>query len=148
MSTDEVTEIEVASLVHDIGKLAVPAEILSRPGALSEEEFALMRVHTTSGFMILKDTFPWPVAQAVLQHHERMDGSGYPKGLPCDDICAAARIIAVADVVEAMSSHRPYRPALGIDAAMAEIAAHGERYDPDVVTACLNLYESGSIVWE
>ena len=149
LSNDEIAGVEMAGVVHDIGKLAVPAEILSKPGALSELEFALVKTHAKAGYDILKGIdFPWPVADAVLQHHERMDGSGYPEGLHGADICATARILAVADVVEAMSSHRPYRPALGVEAAVAEIAGHSERYDPDVVMACLKLHESGRIVWQ
>jgi HD-GYP domain-containing protein (c-di-GMP phosphodiesterase class II) len=138
----------MSALVHDIGKLSVPAEILNKPGVLSANEFALIRQHPTAGFEILKDiAFPWPVAESVLQHHERMDGSGYPQGLLGDDICRTARILAVADAVEAMSSHRPYRPGLGIDAAIAEITDHPAKYDPDVVAACLRLHESGLIAW-
>lgn len=149
LSTDEVAGVEIAAVVHDIGKLGVPAEILSKPGALCEEEFAIVRRHSMAGYEILKGiAFPWPVAESVLQHHERIDGSGYPQGLRAADICADARILAVADVVEAMSSHRPYRPALGIDAAIAEIAGHPQKYDPDVVTACVRLYDSGRIIWQ
>lgn len=145
---DEVEGVEIAALLHDIGKMGVPAEILSKPGGLSKEQFALVRCHPTDGYEILKGIdFPWPVAEAVLQHHERMDGSGYPQGLRGDEIGVIARILAIADVVEAISSHRPYRPALGIQAAIAEISEHPEKYDQDVTAALLSLYESGRIPW-
>jgi PAS domain S-box-containing protein len=149
LSEDAIAGVEMASMVHDIGKLAVPAEILSKPGALTEQEYALVQCHSAAGYEILKGIdFPWPVAISVLQHHERMDGSGYPKALRGQEICLTARILAVADVVEAMSSHRPYRAALGLEAAVAEIFEHPEKYDPSVTTACRRLYESGRIVWE
>lgn len=148
LSDDEMMAVEMASVVHDIGKLGVPAEILNKPGNLSELEFRLIREHPVFGYEILKDIdFPWPVAKAVLQHHERVDGSGYPSGLKGDEICPTARIIALADVIEAMASHRPYRPALGVDAAVAEITSHADQYDANVVAACVRLYESGQIVW-
>lgn len=145
---DEVEGIEMAGLLHDVGKMSVPAEILSKPGGLSKEQFALVQCHPTDGYEILKGIdFPWPVAEAVLQHHERMDGSGYPQGLHGDEIGVTARILAVADVVAAVSSHRPYRPALGIEAAIAAIAEHPEEYDQDVTAALLSVYESGRIPW-
>jgi HD-GYP domain-containing protein (c-di-GMP phosphodiesterase class II) len=138
--------VEMAAVVHDIGKLSIPSEILTRPGELSALEFAFIHEHPTHGYDILKDIpFPWPVANIVLQHHERMDGSGYPAGLRGADILPLARLLAVADVVEAMATHRPYRPALGIDAAVAELSAEQAKYDPDVVAACLRLYERGEI---
>lgn len=147
-SAEEIAGIEMAGLVHDIGKLGIPTEILTKPGVLSAAEFALVREHPGFGYEILKDiAFPWPVAESVLQHHERMDGSGYPQGLRGDQIHITARILAVADVIEAMSSHRPYRPALGVPAAVAEVVGHPEQYDQGVVAALLNLYESGRIVW-
>jgi HD-GYP domain-containing protein (c-di-GMP phosphodiesterase class II) len=136
----------VASLIHDIGKIYAPAEVLSKPGALSELEFDLIKTHPQVGYDIMKTVeFPWPIARIVLQHHEMLDGSGYPNGLAGDDICLEARIIGVADAVEAMSSHRPYRPALGLDRAVAEISQkRGTRYDPEVVGACvLMLTEKG-----
>ena len=149
LSEDAIVGVEMTAMVHDIGKLAVPAEILSKPGALTEQEFALVQCHSEAGYEILKGIdFAWPVAISVLQHHERMDGTGYPQGLRGEDICLTARILAVADVVEAMSSHRPYRAALGLQAAVAEIFGHPEKYDSDVATACRRLYESGQIVWE
>ena len=148
LSKDAIEGIEMAAVVHDIGKIAVPAEILSKPGKLTDVEFALVQCHAAAGYEILKGIhFPWPVAIAVLQHHERMDGSGYPYGIRGDEISISARILSVADVVEAMSSHRPYRPALGVDAAVAELRAHSGKYDADVVDACVKLHDSGRIVW-
>ncbi len=134
--------IRLGGLIHDIGKIHLPAEILSKPGTLSSMEYELIKSHTRVGYDILKDiAFPWPVADIAHQHHERLDGSGYPQGLKGDEICPEARIVAVADVVEAMSSHRPYRPALGIDAALKEIEAkRGIWFDPDAVDACLRLF--------
>jgi PAS domain S-box-containing protein len=133
--------MRVIGFLHDLGKIAVPGEILSKPSRLSEYEFDLIKVHPQAGFNILKGIdFPWPVALAVLQHHERLDGSGYPHGLSGDDIIREAKILAVADVVEAMASHRPYRPALGLEQAMQEISQHqGVRYDAAVVQACLRV---------
>ena len=133
--------MRVMGFLHDLGKIAIPGEILSKPSRLSEYEFNLIKIHPQAGYDILKEIdFPWPVALAVLQHHERLDGSGYPHGLSGDDIILEARILAVADVVEAIASHRPYRPALGIDQAMTEISQHqGVLYDPAVVQACLRL---------
>jgi PAS domain S-box-containing protein/putative nucleotidyltransferase with HDIG domain len=148
LSPDEIAGVEMTAVVHDIGKLSVPAEILNKPGTLSELEFMLIRQHPHFGYEILKDiAFPWNVAEAVQQHHERMDGSGYPDGLKGDEICLSARILAVADVIEAMASHRPYRPALGVDAAVAEIVAHRQQYDPAVVDSVVRLYDAGRIVW-
>lgn len=128
--------------VHDVGKIGVPAEILTRPGQLREMEMAIVRAHASNGSDILKDIdFPWPVALMARQHHERWDGSGYPDGLKGEAILREARILAVADVVEAMATHRPYRPGLGVDAALAEIEKFaGIRYDPVVATACLKLF--------
>ena len=133
----------MASMIHDIGKIAVPAEILSKPTKLTDLEFDLIKTHSQSGYDILKDIeFPWPLADFVLQHHERMNGSGYPQGLKGDDILLEARIMAVADVVEAIASYRPYRPALGIDLALKEISGNkGILYDADAVDACLKLFQ-------
>jgi PAS domain S-box-containing protein len=143
---DTVDGIETAALVHDIGKLSVPAEILTKPGRLSDNEFELIKQHSQAGHDILKDIdFGWPVADVVLQHHERMDGSGYPNGSSGEDISMAARVVALADVVEAMASHRPYRPALGLDRAVAEIREHPAKYDRLVSEAFMRLYESGRI---
>jgi integral membrane sensor domain MASE1 len=137
--------IRAAGLTHDIGKLSVPSEILSKPSALTPLEFGLVKAHAQTGYDILKGIiFPWPVAEMVLQHHERLDGSGYPQGLKGDEISLGAKVLAVADVVEAMASHRPYRAALGIDAALREIRDHkGKLYDPDVVEACIQLFADG-----
>jgi|GEM_PF-5763822 len=134
--------LRVAGFLHDIGKITIPAEILSKPGQLSAIEIMLIQGHAQAGYEVLKDVqFPWPVAQVALQHHERLDGSGYPQGLKGEAILFEARILAVADVVEAMSSHRPYRPGLGIDKALAEIErGRGTFYDPVVADACLKLF--------
>jgi putative nucleotidyltransferase with HDIG domain len=146
LSLPDVTQegIEMAALVHDIGKIAVPADILSKPGSLTTHEFALIQQHPRTGYNILRKVdFPWPVAEVICQHHERLDGSGYPDGLSGDAIRIESRIISVADVVEAMASHRPYRPALGIDLALEEIRRHrGTVYDAGVVDACQRLLES------
>lgn len=143
---DLAAGVEVAALVHDVGKLGVPAEILTKPGSLSESEFALIRQHSRGGYDILQGIdFDWPVADIVLQHHERMDGTGYPGALAADDISVSARILMVADVVEAMAAHRPYRAALGLDAAMAELTEHPEKYDAAVVAACVRLRDAGRI---
>jgi len=135
-------EIRVAGTLHDIGKMYVPSEILTKPGRLTEPEFNMIKTHPEAGYNILKMIeFPWPVAPVVLQHHERIDGSGYPSGLSAKDIRPEARILAVADVVEAMSSHRPYRPARGIDKALEEVSQNrGILYDPAVVDTCLKLF--------
>jgi PAS domain S-box-containing protein/putative nucleotidyltransferase with HDIG domain len=140
---DKIEGIRIAALVHDIGKINIPAEILSKPSKLNEMEFSLIKNHSKTGYDILKTiNFPWPVAQIVLQHHERLDGSGYPNKLKGDEILLEARILGVADVVEAMSSHRPYRPALGIDKALEEISQNkGILYDPEVVDVCLKLFK-------
>jgi HD-GYP domain-containing protein (c-di-GMP phosphodiesterase class II) len=129
----------MAGLIHDVGKIHIPAEILSKPIRLTEVEWNLIKTHPRVGHDILKGIqFPWPVARIVLQHHERIDGSGYPEGVPGEDILLEARILAVADVVEAMASHRPYRPARALEEALQEIESNkGTLYDPDVVDACL-----------
>jgi PAS domain S-box-containing protein len=138
----QIDGIRMASAIHDIGKICVPTEILSKPGKLEDIEFNLIKNHPMVGFTILKEMkFGCPVAQTVLQHHERMDGSGYPMGLKEDEILVEARILAVADVVEAMASYRPYRPALGIDLALSEIMQNkGALYDPNVVDTCISLF--------
>lgn len=139
---NKIEGIRIASLVHDIGKISLPAEILNKPTKLSEIEYSLIKDHAQVGYDILKSIeFPWPVAEIVLQHHEKIDGSGYPNKLKGDKILLEAKIIGVADVVEAMSSHRPYRPAFGIDAALKEISQNkGILYDPEVVNVCLKLF--------
>jgi PAS domain S-box-containing protein/putative nucleotidyltransferase with HDIG domain len=141
LPADRVAGLRVMGLLHDMGKVSIPTEILSKPGKLSDSEFAIIKSHAQAGYEIVKEIqFPWPVAEAVLQHHERMDGSGYPQRLTGPDITLEARILAVADVVEAMSSHRPYRPALGLDQALEEIAQQkGVLYDPEVVDACIKV---------
>jgi PAS domain S-box-containing protein len=139
---DMIDGIRMAAAIHDLGKISVPAEILSKPTKLKKTEFDLIKDHPQSGYDILKDIdFPWPIARMVLEHHERMNGSGYPNGLTGDNILLESRIMAVADVVEAMASHRPYRPGLGIDLALAEIEKNrGIFYDNAVVDACLRLF--------
>jgi PAS domain S-box-containing protein len=134
--------LKVAGKLHDIGKITIPSEILAKPGKLTPIEYQLVQGHPRAGYDVLKDVeFPWPIAQVTLQHHERIDGSGYPQGLKGDTILLEARIMAVADVVEAMASHRPYRPGLGIDKALAEIErGRGTLYDSDVADACLRLF--------
>jgi PAS domain S-box-containing protein len=139
---EQIEGLRMAGLIHDVGKINVPADILSKPGRLNEIEFGLIKMHPQVGHDILKAVeFPWPVAQIVLQHHERMDGSGYPYRLSGEEITLEARILAVADVVEAMASHRPYRPARGIDEALEEISqGRGCLYDAEAVDACLRLF--------
>ena len=133
--------IRIAGILHDIGKLSIPAEILSKPGKLSTAEFAIIKRHPEVGRDILQNIdFPWPICGIVSQHHERLDGSGYPDGLAGNNICVEAKILAVADVVEAMASHRPYRPSLGIEVALDEVKKNkGTKYDMDAVDACVRL---------
>lgn len=146
ISSDTITGIRLGSLVHDVGKIRVPAEILSCPRKLSRIEMDIIKTHLQAGYDILAGAvFPWPVARMVMEHHERMDGTGYPKGLKGEEICQEARIIAVADVVEAMTSFRPYRPALGVEAAVAEIRENRTKlYDPEVVDSCVRVLEKSS----
>ena len=147
---DKVEGIKIAALIHDVGKINLPAEILSKPGRLSEIEFNLIKNHSQIGYDILKKIdFLWPIAEIVLQHHERLNGSGYPGGLKGDEILLEAKIICVADVVEAMSSHRPYRPALGIEKALEEITQNrGILYDPEVVDICFKLFKEKGFKFE
>jgi len=142
LSEAEQKGLRITGYVHDIGKIGVPAEILSKPSQLSPAETEIIKTHVQLGYDILKSVeFPWPVAQTILQHHERIDGSGYPNGVKGDDIILAARILAVADTVEGMASHRPYRPGRGLDAALEEIEKQsGTHYDSQVVAACLRLF--------
>ena len=142
LDQETLAKISVAGSLHDIGKLHIPSEILTRSGKLTDLEFDMIKTHPKVGYNIIKTIeFPWPVAPIVLQHHERMDGSGYPSGLSAKDILLEARILGAADVVEAMSAHRPYRPALGIEKALEEISQKsGSLYDPEVVEACLKLF--------
>lgn len=141
-SEKQIEGIYMAGFIHDLGKISVPAEILSKPARLSDIEFALMKTHPQVGFDILKGIeFPWPIAQMILQHHEREDGSGYLQGLDAKEILPGAKILAVADVIETMASHRPYRPALGIDLALEEILRNrGVCYDPEVADACVKVF--------
>ena len=145
LDDDTVNGVSIAANIHDIGKLGVPAEILARPGRLRPPELELIQDHSRAGHDILSGiTFPWPVADMILQHHERLDGSGYPGGLEGDEISIGARIIAVADTVEAMASHRPYRAGLGIDAALSQIReGRCTKFDPDVVDVVLDLFGTG-----
>ncbi len=142
LDKEKLEGLEVGGFLHDIGKVAIPAEILVKPGRLTQIEYDLIKTHPTVGYEVLKNVdFPWPVAQIALQHHERIDGSGYPQGLKGDEILLEARILAVADIIEAMASHRPYRAGLGVDKALSEIEhGRGTAYDPSVVDACLKLF--------
>jgi len=147
---EQIDGLRMAGLIHDLGKIGIPAEILSKPTRLTEFEWGMIKGHPKVGYDILKKIeFPWPVAQIVLQHHERMDGSGYPQGLSGEEIILEATILGVADVVEAMVSHRPYRSARGIDKALEEISQNkGVLYDPEVVDACLKLFTEKGFTFE
>jgi len=147
MPTDQVEGLRFGAMVHDIGKLGIPAELLSLPRKLKAEELALVRMHAQIGYDILEEMdYPWPIQHLVLQHHERLDGTGYPNQLKGDEICLEARVLAVADAVEAMASHRPYRAAMGIDRALAEVhAERGTKYDADVIDACLAVRKRGEL---
>jgi HD-GYP domain-containing protein (c-di-GMP phosphodiesterase class II) len=142
LAADRVKGIGIAASMHDIGKICVPAELLSKPGRINEHEYGIIKAHPEVGYDILKVIdFPWPLAEIALQHHERIDGTGYPRGLEGHEMLLESRIIAVADVVEAISSHRPYRAALGLESALHEIVGkRGVLYDTDVVDACLALF--------
>jgi len=142
LTEDQVHVLRLAGMVHDLSKIRVPAEILSKPGRLTDIEMSLIKRHPKTGNDILKEIkFPWSIARIVLEYHERIDGSGYPHALRGDAILLESRILAVADGVEAMASHRPYRSGLGVDAALAEIAkGRGQLYDPPVVDACTKLF--------
>jgi len=146
LSKEKIEGIRLAGVIHDLGKICVPSEILSKPSRLSDFEFGLIKTHPEVGYEILKEIeFPWPIKDIVLQHHERMDGSGYPHGLSREEIIIEARIMAVADVVEAMASHRPYRPALGLEKALEEISNQkGILYDSKVVDTCLKIFATSS----
>ncbi|MFA7176380.1 MAG: HD domain-containing phosphohydrolase, partial [Smithellaceae bacterium] len=139
---ERIDGLRMAGIIHDIGKVSVPSEILSSPRKLSSLEFSLIKTHAQSGHDIVREIeFPWPIARIIIEHHERMDGSGYPNALTGDQILPESRILAVADVVEAMATHRPYRPSLGLEAALDEITQNrGRLYDPEVVDACLRLF--------
>ena len=144
LSYEAIEGLRIASILHDIGKVYVPSEILNKPGRLTELEFGILKTHPQVGYEIIKDIeFPWPVAEIVLQHHEKIDGSGYPKGLIGYDILLESKILTVADVIEAMSSHRPYRAALGIDMALNQIAVNrGIFYEPSIVDCCLDIFRN------
>jgi putative nucleotidyltransferase with HDIG domain len=147
---EKLEGLQVIGFIHDIGKIIVPAEILSRPGELNEIEFNLIKFHPQVGCNILREIeFPWPVADAVAQHHERIDGSGYPHNLKGDDILIEAKIIAVAEVVESMASHRPYRPAMSIDAGLAEIVKNrGILFDEAVVDSCVRVFRKNDFQFD
>jgi putative nucleotidyltransferase with HDIG domain len=142
LTEEQVEGILLAGVVHDVGKIRVPAEILTKPGRLNELEFAIIKEHAQNGYEILKSiNFPWPIAQIVRQHHERLDGSGYPQALQNGQSLLEAKIIAVANVVESMISHRPYGPGLGLDTALGEIERNKDKlFDPAVVDACIKLF--------
>jgi PAS domain S-box-containing protein len=150
MTKDQQRGIFFAGLIHDVGKINIPAEILSKPGKLTPLEMQFIRTHPQAGYDIIKGVeFPWPIAETVLQHHERLDGSGYPKGLSADAVIPEARILAVADVTEAITAHRPYRPALGLDAALNEIqSGKGRLYDAAAVDACVDLFRNKGFKFE
>ncbi len=145
LEKSSIDALRAAAIVHDLGKMYIPSEILSKPGKLEPVEYEFLKLHPTKGYDILKAIdFPWPVAKIVYQHHERINGEGYPLGLTGDEILPEAKIIAVADVVEAISSHRPYRPSLGTEFALEQIKKdRGTAFDPDVVDACLRVFENG-----
>jgi PAS domain S-box-containing protein/putative nucleotidyltransferase with HDIG domain len=145
LSRDRTELIYIAAIVHDVGKVSVPSEVLNKPTKLTQFEWDMIKAHPEVGYEILKNVeFPWPVIDVVIQHHERLNGSGYPRGLKGDDIMLEARILSLADVVEAMSSHRPYRPELGVDKALEEISGNrGVLYDREAVNVCVNLFEEG-----
>lgn len=143
LAPEKVEGIQLAGMIHDIGKISIPAEILSKPSLLSNLELSLIKIHPQVGYDILKEIdFPWPIAKTVLQHHERLNGSGYPSGLKNGDILLEAKVLAVADVVEAIASHRPYRPAYGTKEAIDEITRKQDvLYDPAAVKSCLRLFQ-------
>lgn len=150
LSENQIEGLRIAGLLHDIGKISVPAEILSKPGKITQDEYNIIKQHCQIGYEILKGIeFPWPVAQIVLQHHEKMNGSGYPQGLIGEEILLEARILTVADVMEAMSSHRPYRAGLGIDKALDEVMSNKSTFfDPAVVDICWDLFSKGKFKFE
>ncbi|BBO66219.1 two-component system response regulator [Desulfosarcina alkanivorans] len=150
LEAETIEGLRIAGLLHDVGKIRIPVSILSRAGSLLPAEFEMIKIHPQVSFDILKGIpFPWPVARMVLQHHERLDGSGYPQGLCGDEILQEAKILAVADVTEANSSFRPYRPARGIKAALAKLAQHkGTQYDADVVAACRDLFAGNHFTFD
>lgn len=150
LSEDKLHGLYLAASIHDLGKIRIPAEVLSKPGMLLNFEYELVKTHPQTGYDIIKDVqFPWPIAQMVLQHHERLDGTGYPQGLKAEQILLEAKILAVADVVEAMSSYRPYRPGLGLEAALEEVTKQrGVLYDPAVVDSCISLFREKQFTFD
>ena len=150
LSQGQIDNITMAALVHDIGKICVPVQILNKPGQLDELELGAIRMHPQAGYVLLERMqVPWAVGQAVLQHHERMDGSGYPSGLSGEYILLESRILALADVVEAMASHRPYRQALGIDGGLEEVVQKkGILYDSQIADVCIELLTAGGFKFE
>lgn len=144
--SDRIEALHMAAMIHDIGKMAVPSELLIKPTRLTDLEMQMIQVHAEAGYQILKDIpFSWPIAEMVHQHHERLDGSGYPRGLKGDQICEEARVIAVADTIDAMATNRPYRPAKGLNVALEEIQAEaGIKLDATVVEAVLKLHRNGN----
>ncbi|MCF7858412.1 MAG: HD-GYP domain-containing protein [Candidatus Cloacimonetes bacterium] len=145
ISEEQMQGVKFASMIHDIGKISIPSDILSKPGKIGATEFEVIKVHSQTGYELLdRINFPWPISDIVHQHHERLDGTGYPEGLQEKDILLEAKIIAVADTVEAMTSHRPYRPALGIDQALEEIVNNkGTHFDSRVVDSCVRIFKNG-----
>jgi HD-GYP domain-containing protein (c-di-GMP phosphodiesterase class II) len=139
----------VAAIIHDLGKIAIPSQILTKPTTLTDAEFNLLKTHPQVAYDVLKSIeFPWPIARIVLQHHEKINGSGYPQGLSGDQILIEAKIICAADSVEVMCTHRPYSPAMGINEALADIARlSGSLYDPNVVNACIKIFTEKSFKW-
>lgn len=150
LSPTMIDSIRLAGRIHDLGKIAIPAEILSKPTKLNNPEFELIKIHPETGHAILKDVdFPWPIADIVQQHHEKIDGSGYPQGLSGDDIRIESRILCVADVAEAISNHRPYRPALGVENAISELMDKKNLFfDPNVVDACVGILSQDQFAWD
>ena len=148
LSRDIIESVNLAGQIHDLGKIAIPSEILNKPGKINDIEFALIKTHSAMGYEIMKNIdFPWPIADIVLQHHEKLDGTGYPNGLKGEEILIQARIISVADVLEAMASHRPYRAALGLDAAFDELQKKsGIHFEPDVVDSCIRIFKEKDFV--
>lgn len=150
LTQEQMRGLYLAGVVHDIGKIYVPSEILTRPSRLSPVEFALVKTHVEAGYEILKGIdFPWPIAEIVRQHHENLDGTGYPRGLSGKQILLEARILSAADMVEAITNHRPYRPALGLSFAFEQLrASAGTRLDPEVVQACIDVFEKDGFTFE
>jgi putative nucleotidyltransferase with HDIG domain len=150
LDKNRIEGLRLGAMIHDIGKINVPGEILNRPGRITKHEFEIIKPHSQLGYEIIQGlNFPWPIEKMILQHHERIDGTGYPKGLMGDEIITEAKIIAVADVVEAISSHRPYRVALGIQAALAEIKNRkGSSFDSSIVDICVGLFEKKEFHWK